>query len=110
MIANLAHRAEDIETPCLSSQRQSRGEGECLVQADSERPRAVVAKGDIAQAGEFEFGVRPTPCLGKAALCLGKCELRGLELAVVGEGGLDERFEAESGRLECRHGQQQENR
>ncbi len=73
-----------------------------MVQADSERPGAIIAKGDIAQAGEFEFGVRPAPSLGKAALCLGKCELRGLEVAVVGEGGLDKRFDAERRRIECR--------
>ena len=109
MVSNLAHRAEDVETPRLSSQRQSRGEGECLAQADGERPRAVVAKGDIAEAGEFEFGIRPTPGLGETALRFQGGKACGLEVAVVGESGLDQRFDAERGRLECRKGQQQEN-
>jgi hypothetical protein len=90
VVSNLAHRAEDIETPRLSSQRQSRGEGECLAQADGERPCAVVAKGDIAEAGEFEFGVRPTPGLGETALRFQGGEACGLEVAVVGESGLDQ--------------------
>ena len=76
-----------------------------MAQANGERPRAVVAKGDIAEAGEFEFGVRPTPDLGETALRFQGGKACGLEVAVVGEGGLNERFGAERRRLECRQGQ-----
>ena len=102
-VADFAESAEDIDAGGFAGEREACGEREGLGKPDGESARAFVAEDDIAHAGEFEFGVWPFAGLGEAALSFADSEARGLEFAVVGQGGLDGGFEADA---ECRRGRQ----
>jgi len=106
VVADFAEGAEDIDSGGPAGQREAGGERECLGEADGEGAGALVAEDDIGEAGEFEFGVRPFARLGKAGSGFRDGEARGLEVAVVGEGGLDKGFETERGGLERDQGQE----
>ena len=100
-VADFAQGAEHIDTGGFLREREAGCEREGLGEPHSESSRAFVAEDDIAHAGEFEFRIRPFSGLGETAFGFPDGVVRGLEVAVVGEGRLDGGLEADA---ECRHG------
>ena len=91
-IADFAEGAKDIDAGSFAGEREPGGDWKCLGEADGEGASALVAEDDIAEAGEFEFGIRPFTGLGEAAFGFPNGVTRGLEVAIVGKGGLNNGF------------------